>query len=84
AELAVLGVALTAPVFILLHELIRRRGPLFTAALSLAVPFLIRTGEWALASKGPPSALVLLFLLVCCAGVGLTLAGGPRRIRRLV
>ncbi|MEU8620581.1 DMT family transporter [Streptomyces sp. NPDC048623] len=76
AGIAVLGAVLTAPVFVISHELILRKGPLFTSAVALAVPFLVRLGEWALGTAGPPGQLVVALIAVCAAGVWLTV-GGP-------
>lgn len=80
--IAALGTVLTAPVFLLLHELILRKGPLFTAALSLAVPFSVRIGEWMLGWASAPNPLVLFLLLICAIGVGLTIRGGQRVAER--
>lgn len=74
-RLAALGAILTAPVFLLLHALILRKGPLFTAGLTLLVPLLLRLGEWGLGRIGPPNFLVLSLLGVCAAGVWLTIGG---------
>ncbi|MFF7364676.1 EamA family transporter [Streptomyces sp. NPDC008125] len=74
--IAALGVLLTAPVFLISHELILRKGPLFTSALALVVPFLVRLGEWALGRETAPGPLVILLLLLCAGGVWLTIAGG--------
>ncbi|MER7467496.1 DMT family transporter [Streptomyces sp. NPDC097981] len=74
---AVLGAVLTAPVFLISHELILRKGPLFTSALGLAVPFLVRLGEWGLGSAAAPGALPVLLIAASAAGVWLTV-GGPR------
>ncbi|MFI0821034.1 DMT family transporter [Streptomyces sp. NPDC021098] len=76
---ALLGAGLTAPVFLISHELILRKGPLYTSAVALVVPFLIRLGEWALGWAGPPGPLVLVLIVACSAGVWLTV-GGPRRV----
>lgn len=76
---AVLGAVLTAPVFLISHELILRKGPLFTSALGLAVPFLVRLGEWALGSARAPGPLPVLLIGACAAGVWLTV-GAPRRL----
>ncbi|MFI9297727.1 DMT family transporter [Streptomyces gardneri] len=73
--IAALGVVLTAPVFLISHELILRKGPLFTSALALVVPFLVRLGEWALGREAAPGPLVLLLLLLCAGGVWLTIGG---------
>ncbi|MFF7655606.1 EamA family transporter [Streptomyces sp. NPDC007983] len=77
---ALLGAGLTAPVFLISHELILRKGPLFTSAVALVVPFLIRLGEWALGWAGPPGPIVLVLIVACSAGVWLTV-GGSRRAR---
>ncbi|MQM27820.1 EamA family transporter [Glycomyces albidus] len=70
--IALLGAALTAPVFVLAHELILRRGPLYTSAVALLVPFLVRLGEWGLGWAGPPGPVALALLTACAAGVWLT------------
>jgi len=75
---ALLGAGLTAPVFLISHELILRKGPLYTSAVALVVPFLIRLGEWTLGWAGAPGPLVLVLIVACSAGVWLTV-GGPRR-----
>lgn len=77
--IAALGAGLTAPVFLISHELILRRGPLFTSALALAVPFLIRLGEWAGGEADAPTPLALLFLIVCAAGVWMSVTVKPSR-----
>ncbi|MFI0781051.1 EamA family transporter [Streptomyces sp. NPDC021212] len=77
---ALLGAGLTAPVFLISHELILRKGPLYTSAVALVVPFLIRLGEWALGWAGPPGPVVLVLIVACSAGVWLTV-GGSRRAR---
>ncbi|MFB7506820.1 DMT family transporter [Streptomyces broussonetiae] len=79
--IAILGAVLTAPVFLISHELILRKGPLFTSALALVVPFLVRLGEWALGREAAPGPLVLLLLLLCAGGVWLTI-GGARPAER--
>ena len=73
--LALLGGVLTAPVFLLSHELILRRGPLFTSAVALLVPFLVRLGEWAVGQAGPPGPVPILLLAMCAAGVWMTVTG---------
>ncbi|QKV96352.1 DMT family transporter [Streptomyces sp. NA02950] len=75
---ALLGAGLTAPVFLISHELILRRGPLYTSAVALIVPFLIRLGEWTLGWAGAPGPVVLVLIVACAAGVWLTV-GGSRR-----
>jgi drug/metabolite transporter (DMT)-like permease len=73
--LVLLGGGLTAPVFLLSHELILRRGPLFTSAVALLVPFLVRLGEWAVGQARPPGPVPVLLLAACAAGVWLTVTG---------
>ncbi|MFD8752431.1 DMT family transporter [Kitasatospora sp. NPDC059577] len=77
AGVALLGAVLTAPVFLISHELILRKGPLFTSAVALTVPFLIRLGEWATGEADAPGPLALLFLALCAAGVWMTVAAQP-------
>lgn len=79
AGTALLGAVFTAPVFLISHELILRKGPLFTAAVALLVPFLVRLGEWALGTESAPDVTSVALLMVCCAGVWLTVsaAGSP-------
>jgi drug/metabolite transporter (DMT)-like permease len=75
AGIVLLGAVLTAPVFLISHELILRKGPLFTSALALVVPFLIRLGEWGLGWATAPGPLVLVLIFSCAAGVWLTVGG---------
>ncbi|MEU8828055.1 DMT family transporter [Streptomyces sp. NPDC048636] len=72
---ALLGAGLTAPVFLISHELILRKGPLYTSAVALIVPFLIRLGEWSLGWAGAPGPVVLVLIVACAAGVWLTVGG---------
>lgn len=74
AGVAVLGAVLTAPVFLVSHELIVRKGPLFTSAVALVVPFLVRLGEWAWGEADAPNLVSVLFLGLCSAGVWMTVA----------
>lgn len=74
AGVAVLGAVLTAPVFLISHELIVRKGPLFTSAVALVVPFLVRLGEWAWGGADAPNVVSFLFLGLCSAGVWMTVA----------
>ncbi|MFE9634583.1 DMT family transporter [Streptomyces sp. NPDC006463] len=74
AGVALLGAVLTAPVFLISHELIVRKGPLFTSAVALMVPFLVRLGEWAWGAADAPSLISVLFLGLCSAGVWMTVA----------
>jgi len=81
--IAGLGALFTAPVFLIIHELLLRKGPLYPAVLTIAVPFLVRLGEWVLGWRGAPQLPVLLTLIVCACGVWLTI-GGPRSAKRVV
>ncbi|MFI9625945.1 DMT family transporter [Streptomyces sp. NPDC052042] len=69
--IALLGAAVYAPAYVVQHRLILRRGPVVTAAVQLAVPFTVRLGDWALRTAPAPSAIELLLLAVCCAGIAL-------------
>ncbi|MGH3310754.1 MAG: DMT family transporter [Streptomyces sp.] len=74
AGVAVLGAVLTAPVFLISHELILRKGPLFTSAVALMVPFLVRLGEWSWGAADAPGLVSVLLLALCSAGVWMTVA----------
>jgi drug/metabolite transporter (DMT)-like permease len=74
AGIALLGAVLTAPVFLIAHELIVRKGPLFTSTIALVVPFLVRLGEWARGEENAPNLAAILFLALCSAGVWMTVA----------
>lgn len=74
AGVAALGAVLTAPVFLISHELILRKGPLFTSAVALTVPFLVRLGEWAWGEAPAPGPVAFLFLALCAVGVWMTVA----------
>ncbi|MET7648972.1 EamA family transporter [Streptomyces sp. NPDC005426] len=69
--IVVLGGVVYAPAYVVQHRLILRRGPVFTAAVQLAVPFTVRLGDWALGTAPAPSAAELLLLAVCCGGIAL-------------
>ncbi|MEU3872974.1 MULTISPECIES: DMT family transporter [Streptomyces] len=73
--IALLGAVLTAPVFLISHQLILLKGPLYTSALALVVPFLVRLGEWALGWAGAPGPLPVALICLCSAGVWLTVGG---------
>ncbi|MFI1092499.1 DMT family transporter [Streptomyces sp. NPDC020917] len=72
-EIVLLGCGVYVPAYVIQHELLLRRGPLFTTSVSLAVPFCVRLCTWGLGKAGPPSPLVAVLLLACCCGVLLTL-----------
>ncbi|MFD7867098.1 DMT family transporter [Streptomyces sp. NPDC059783] len=69
--IVLLGGVVYAPAYLVQHRLILLRGPVFTAAVQLAVPFTVRLGDWALRTAPAPSAPELLLLAVCCAGIAL-------------
>ncbi|MGW1224151.1 DMT family transporter [Streptomyces sp. NPDC001478] len=69
--IVLLGGVVYAPAYLVQHRLILLRGPVFTAAVQLAVPFTVRLGDWALHTAPAPSAPELLLLAVCCAGIAL-------------
>ncbi|MEE1741683.1 DMT family transporter [Streptomyces sp. BE147] len=69
--ISVLGAVVYAPAYLVQHRLILSRGPVFTAAVQLAVPFAVRLGDWALGTAPVPSSAELLLLAVCCGGIAL-------------
>lgn len=77
---ALLGAVFTAPVFLMAHELVLRRGPLFTNSVALVVPFLIRLGSWWLGWQPAPGPVEVVWFAVCAAGVRLAIAV-PRAVR---
>jgi drug/metabolite transporter (DMT)-like permease len=72
--IGVLGAGLTAPVFVIAHELIRTKGPLFAASFALVVPFTIRLTEWLLGRAAAPSPGTLGLLVLSAAGVWATIS----------
>ncbi|WP_328949785.1 EamA family transporter [Streptomyces sp. NBC_00184] len=77
--IVLLGAAVYAPAYLVQHRLILLRGPVFTAAVQLAVPFTVRLGDWALGGASAPSPAELLLLTVCCAGIALVTVGTGNR-----
>lgn len=71
AGIALLGGAVYAPAYLVQHRLILLRGPVYTAAVQLAVPFTVRLGEWALGSAGPPTVAEVALLGGALLGIGL-------------
>ncbi|MCX4770829.1 EamA family transporter [Streptomyces sp. NBC_01260] len=78
--IVVLGAVVYAPAYLVQHRLILLRGPVFTAAVQLAVPFTVRLGDWALDSAPAPSLAELLLLAVCCAGIALVTVQASRSV----
>ncbi|NEB76212.1 hypothetical protein G3I40_13415 [Streptomyces sp. SID14478] len=78
AGIAVLGGAVYAPAYLVQHRLILLCGPVFTAAVQLAVPFTVRLGDWALGTEPAPAGAELS--LLCCAltGIGLVTLHGRK------
>ncbi|WP_329432290.1 DMT family transporter [Streptomyces sp. NBC_01280] len=71
AGIALLGGAVYAPAYLVQHRLILLRGPVFTAAVQLAVPFTVRIGDWALGTAGAPGATEAALLAAAGAGIAL-------------
>ncbi|MEB8339509.1 DMT family transporter [Streptomyces endophyticus] len=71
AGIALLGGVVYAPAYLVQHRLILRCGPVFTAAVQLAVPFLVRLGDWTLGNRGAPSPAELALLCAALAGIAL-------------
>ncbi|MFG2407462.1 hypothetical protein ACGFR8_24615 [Streptomyces brevispora] len=78
--IVVLGAVVYAPAYLVQHRLILLRGPVFTAAVQLAVPFTVRLGDWALDTAPAPSLTELLLLAVCCAGIALVTVQTSRSV----
>ncbi|GAB3751702.1 DMT family transporter [Microlunatus parietis] len=70
--LALLGVGIYVPVYVLQHQLIHLRGAVFKASISLVVPFLVRFAETLLGAP-PPTLFELATMIVCVAGVALVI-----------
>lgn len=71
AGIALLGGAVYAPAYLVQHRLILLRGPVYTAAVQLAVPFTVRLGEWGLGMAGAPSATEVALLGGALLGISL-------------
>lgn len=74
----VLGVVFTAPVFLLSHELVLVRGPLFTNSVAVCVPFLTRATQWALGVAEPFALWELILFAFAAGGVLMVVRGGER------
>jgi drug/metabolite transporter (DMT)-like permease len=66
-----LGAVFTAPVYITGHMLFLIKGPLFVATISLAVPFLVRIGDWGLGQASAPNIASMGFMALCLIGISL-------------
>ncbi|WP_329126436.1 DMT family transporter [Streptomyces sp. NBC_01465] len=82
--IVLLGAVVYAPAYLVQHRLILLTGPVFTAAVQLAVPFTVRLGDWALGTAPAPSSAEVALLAVCCGGIALVTlparrAGNPVR-----
>lgn len=66
-----LGAVFTAPVYVTGHKLFLLRGPLFVATIALAVPFLVRLGDWGLGNASAPNLPSMAFMALCLAGISL-------------
>jgi drug/metabolite transporter (DMT)-like permease len=66
-----LGAVFTAPVYVTGHKLFLLRGPLFVATIALAVPFLVRLGDWGLGNASAPNLPSMAFMALCLAGITL-------------
>lgn len=70
--IVLLGAVFTAPVFVLSHELVLRRGPLFATSVAVCVPFLTRIGEWLLGDVPSIEPLELVLFVFTAVGVLIT------------
>lgn len=69
--LALLGLIIYVPVYVLQHQLIHLRGAVFMASLSLAVPFGVRAVD-VLLLDGPPLTLwTAAGMIICIGGIAL-------------
>lgn len=75
----VLGVVFTAPVFLLAHELVLVRGPLFTNSVAVCVPFLTRATQWALGVAEPFALWELVLFVLAATGVLMAVRADRRR-----
>jgi drug/metabolite transporter (DMT)-like permease len=82
--LALLGVGIYVPVYVLQHQLIHLRGAVFKASISLVVPFLVRFAETVFRGAPLPTPFELGAMLVCVAGVALVIRHPERDRERSV
>ncbi|WP_223690191.1 DMT family transporter [Leifsonia poae] len=71
--LLLLGVGIYVPVYVLQHKLIHARGAVYTATVSLAVPFVVRALEVCFLGGVWPSLPETGAMILCIAGVALVL-----------
>ncbi|MFJ3956746.1 EamA family transporter [Arthrobacter sp. NPDC090010] len=67
--LVLLGVVIYVPVYVLQHRLIHARGAMYTATISLLVPFVVRFLQVLLLGGAWPSLPEWLTMILCVAGV---------------
>lgn len=71
ALLAILGIGIYVPAYVIQHRLIQRHGAVFTATLSLAVPIIVRAESVALGRAQLPTFIELVGAVGCLIGVGI-------------
>lgn len=72
----ILGVVVYVPVYVIQHRLIHEKGAVFTATVSLAVPFLVRAAEIIWFGRSWPNLAETIGLLVCVAGIAVVVRNG--------
>lgn len=75
----VLGVAVYVPVYLIQHRLIHDKGTVFTATVSLAVPFLVRAAEIFWFGKPWPNLAEAIGLVLCVVGIAVVVRNGAKR-----
>ncbi|AJT41489.1 DMT family transporter [Psychromicrobium lacuslunae] len=78
----VLGVLIYVPVYIIQHRLIHEKGAVFTATVSLAVPFVVRAAEVLIFGKPWPNGAEIVGLLLCVAGIAVVVRLGTSKPSR--
>ena len=79
-----LGVLIYVPVYIIQHRLIHEKGAVFTATVSLAVPFVVRAAEVLFFAKPWPNGAEIAGLLICVAGIAVVVHNGTKNTKRVV
>lgn len=75
----ILGVVVYVPVYLIQHRLIHEKGAVFTATVSLAVPFLVRAADVVWFGKPWPNLAETLGLLLCVAGIAVVVRNGTKK-----